>query len=93
MLSLQLPKFPGRQYDPFDTIKDFTTMVKIKVFSNEEDAFDDIVLWKNTFTKVKCMAQLLFEHEDIETFYEYKERRLTKVPLDQILIEPIRGLP
>jgi len=46
MLSLQLPKFPGRQYDSFGTVKDFTTMVKIKVFSNGEDAFDDIFLHK-----------------------------------------------
>ena len=44
MLSQQLPKFPGRQNDPFDTVKDFTTMVKIKVVSNEEDAFHDIFL-------------------------------------------------
>lgn len=36
------------------------------------------------------MAQLLSDCEDLETFYEYKERRLTKVPLDQLLIEPIR---
>jgi len=90
MLSLQLPKFPRRQYDPFDTVKDFTTMVKIKVFTNEEDAFDDILLQNNTFTEVKHMAQFIFDHEDLETFYEYKERRLTKVPLDKLLIEPIR---
>lgn len=44
MLSLWLPKFPGRQYDPFDTVENFTTLVKIKVFSNEADAFDDIIL-------------------------------------------------
>jgi len=44
MLSLQLPKFPGRKYDPFGTVKGFTTLVKIKVFSNEEDVFDDIFL-------------------------------------------------
>ena len=90
MLSLQLSKFPGRHYDPFGTVKDFTTMVKIKVFNNEEDAFDDIFLQKNTFAEVKHMAQLLFDSEYIEAFYEYKERRLTKVPLDQLLIEPIR---
>lgn len=34
MVSIQLPKFPRRQYDPFDIVKEFTTMVKIKVFSN-----------------------------------------------------------
>jgi len=36
------------------------------------------------------MAQLFFDREDVETFYEYRERRLKKVPLDQLLIEPIR---
>jgi len=35
------------------------------------------------------MAQLLFNHEDLETFYKYREERLTKVPLDQLLIESI----
>ena len=68
MLSLQLPKFLGRQYDLFGTVKDFTTLVKIKVFSNEEDVFYDIFLQKNTFTEVKHMAQLLFDHEDLENF-------------------------
>lgn len=90
MLSLQLPKFPGWQYDPFGTVKNFTTMVKIKVFTNEEDAFDDIFLQKNTFAEVKHMPQLLLDHEDLEKFYSYRERMLTMVPLDQLLIEPIR---
>ena len=36
------------------------------------------------------MEQLLFDHEDLEKFYNYKERRLAMVPLDQLLIEPIR---
>ena len=90
MLSLQLPKFPVRKYQPFDTFKNLTTLVKIKIFSNEEDAFDDIFLQKNTFTEVKNMAQLLFDREDLEKFYIYKERRLAKVPLDKLLTEPIR---
>lgn len=41
MLCLQLFKFLGRQFDPFDVIKNFTTFVKIKVFSKEDDLFDD----------------------------------------------------
>lgn len=86
MLSLQLPKFPGTKYYPFGTIKYFTTMVKVKVFSNEEDAFGDIILQKNMFTEVKHMAQLLFDREDLEAFHEFRERRLLKVPLDQLLI-------
>ena len=36
------------------------------------------------------MAQLLFDHKDLEKFYSYRERRLSKVPFDQLLIEPIR---
>lgn len=36
------------------------------------------------------MASLIFDPEDLETFYEYKERILLKVPLDQLRIEPIR---
>lgn len=42
MLSLRLFKFPGRQFDPFDVIKNFTIAIKIKVFSKEDDHFDDI---------------------------------------------------
>ena len=64
--------------------------MKIKVFTNEEDVFDDIFLQKNTFAKVKNMAQLLSDQEDLEKFYNYRERRLSMVPLDQLLIEPIR---
>ena len=41
ILCLQLPKLPRRQYDPFGVVSNFTTMVKIKVFFNEEDTFDD----------------------------------------------------
>lgn len=36
------------------------------------------------------MAQLLFDQEDLEEFYSYREIRLAMVPLDQLLIEPIR---
>jgi len=39
---------------------------------------------------VKHRAQLCFDHEDLEAFHEYRERRLLKVPLDQLLIEPIK---
>ena len=45
MQSLKLPKFLGRKYDPNGTAKDFTTMVEVKVFSHEEDAFDEIFYW------------------------------------------------
>ena len=41
MLCLRFFKFPGRQFDPYDIIKNFTTAVKIKVLSKEDDIFDD----------------------------------------------------
>jgi len=63
MLCLQLPKFPGRQYDPFGVVSNFTTMVKIKVFTNEEDPFDDVFLQKNNFREVLHMAQIQFNYE------------------------------
>lgn len=42
MLILHLFKFPGRQFDPFDGIKNFTMAVKINVFTEEDDLFDNI---------------------------------------------------
>jgi len=36
------------------------------------------------------MESLPFAPNDLEAFYEYRERRLLKVPLDLLQIEPIR---
>ena len=36
------------------------------------------------------MAQILFDQEYLQTFDNYRKRRLSKVPLDQLLIEPVR---
>lgn len=36
------------------------------------------------------MAQIQFDQEKIQKFNNYREQRLTKVPLDQLCIEPIR---
>lgn len=86
-LSLQFPKFPGRQYDPFGIVKDFTTMVKIRVFTHENDRFDDLFVQKNTFKEVRHMEQMIFDQEGPQTFDSYIRERLSKVPLDQLLIE------
>jgi len=90
MKSLNLPKFPGRQYNPNGTTNAFTTLVKVKEFSHEEDSFDDIFLQKETFIEVKHMVSLPFDPEEIEAFNEYRDRRLLEVPLDQLQFEPIR---
>lgn len=90
MQSLKLPKFLGRQYDPNCTAKDFTTMLWVKLFSYEEDVSDGIFIQNVKFTEVKHMSSLRFDLEELVVFHEYRERRLLKVPLDQLLIEPTR---
>ena len=80
MLSLQLPKFPRWQYDPFGTVKNFTTMVKIK-FTNEEDAFDDNFLQKSKFSEVKHIAQLFFDHEDLEKVLQLQRKKARNGPI------------
>jgi len=35
------------------------------------------------------MAQILFDQEGLQTFDNYRKKRLSKVPLDQILIEQV----
>ena len=88
--SLKLTTFPRRQYDSNGTAKDFTTMVKVKPFTHEEDAFDDLFLQKETFSEVMHMASLIFTPDDVKNFHVYRKRRLLKVPLDLFQIEPIR---
>jgi len=87
---MRLATLLGRKYDPNGTIKDFTTMVKVKPFTHEEDAFDDLFLQKETFSDVTHMESLLFSPDDVESFHVYIKRRLFKVPLDLLQIEPIR---
>lgn len=60
MKSLRLATFLGRQYDPNGTAKDFTTMVKVKPFTHEEDTFNDLFLQKETFLDVTHMESLFF---------------------------------
>lgn len=90
MKYLKLATFLRRQCDLNGIAKDFTTMVKVKPFTHEEDAFDDLFLQKETFSEVTHMASLLFAPNGLEAFREYRKRRLSKVPLDLLEVEPIR---
>ena len=45
---------------------------------------------KNTFREVQHTARIVFDQENLQKFDNYKKQRLSKVPLDQLLIEPIR---
>ena len=57
-------------------------MVKVKKFTHEEDAFDDLFLQVETFSQVIHMESLLLTPKDINYFHVYRNMRLSKVPLD-----------
>ena len=82
--------FPGRQFDPYDVIKNFTTAVKIKVFSKEDDIFEDTFQQKSTLKEVLHMDQIQFPPAEFQEFKLYRERRLANIPLDKLHLEPIR---
>lgn len=65
-------------------------MVKVKQFTHEEDAFDDLFLQAETLSQVLHMESLLLTLEDVKDFHVYRKKRLLKVPLDLLQIEPIR---
>lgn len=83
-------KFPGRQFDPSDIIKNFTTVVKIKVFSKEDDMFDDMFQQKNTLKEVLHSAQMRFPPAEFQELKMYRERRIANIPLDKLRLEPVR---
>lgn len=91
-MSLKLATIQGRQYDLNQVAKDFTTMVKVKQFTHEEDSFDDCFQGAKTFAQVLHLASLQLIPYDINAFHVYRNKRLLKVPLDLLQIEPIREL-
>ena len=54
---LQLFKFLKRLFDPYDVVKDFTIVVKVRVFSGEEYIFDDMFQEKCSFKEILHLAQ------------------------------------
>ena len=63
IMCLQLFKFSGRPFDPHDVANNFTTAVKIKVFSREDDLFDDIFQQKSTLEEIMHATQIQFSLE------------------------------
>ena len=61
---LKLFKFPRRLFDPYGIVKDFTTVVKVRVFSGEEDIFDDMFQEKCSFKDILNLAQARFSLEE-----------------------------
>jgi len=73
-----------------DVAKNFTTAVKIKVFSGEDDLFDDIFQQKSTLEEIMHAAQIQFSPEEFQQFKIYRERRLASIPLEKLRLEPAR---
>jgi len=55
---LQFFKFLGRSFDPHDIANNFTTAIKIMVFSGEDDLFDDVFQQKITLEEIIHSAQM-----------------------------------
>lgn len=87
---LQLFKFLGRPFDPYDIAKNFTIALKIKVFSGEDDLFDDIFQQKITLEEILHSAQMQFPPAKFQEFKIYRERRLTSIPLEKLCLELVR---
>lgn len=56
-------------------------MVKVKKFTHEEDAFDDLLLQEEAYSQVLCLASILLTPDYVKAFHVYREKRLLKVPL------------
>ena len=87
---LQLFKFSRRLFEPNDVVKNFTTAIKVRVFSGEEDPFDDMFQTQCSFTEVLHLAQTQLSPKYFQEFKVYKERRLTTIPLETLCLEPAR---
>ena len=81
---LQLFKFPVRPFDPNDVAQEFTTNVKIRVFSGKKDPFDDLFQSKSSLKKFLQEAQSRLSPDDLQKFTLYRERRLASIPLERL---------
>lgn len=87
---MKLATLLGSQYDWIDTVKDFTTMVKVKQLTHEGDTFDDLFLQEEIYSQVFHFASVLLAPDDLRDFHVYRVKILLNVPLDILQIEPIR---
>ena len=66
--------------------------IKIKVFTKEDDLFDDIFQQKSTLKDILHMAQIQFSFAEFQEFKLYRERILANIPVDKLRLEPMRKL-
>ena len=81
---------PCKQYDPNKVSQDFTSMANIRQFIHEKDKFDDLFEKAETFSHVLHSTPIKLTRVDLNRFHIYKNKILTRVPLDLLQIEEIR---
>ena len=62
----------------------------MRIFSKEDDLFDDMFEEKCTFKEILHSSQTQFSPKEFQEFKMYRERRLTTIPLDNLCLEPLR---
>jgi len=65
-------------------------MVKIKVFTKEDDIFDNVFRQKSSLREILHITQIQFDQAKLQEFNHYIEQILANVPLDKLHIEPLR---
>ena len=83
---LQLFKFSSRPFDPNNVAQEFTTNVKIRVFSGKKDLFDDLFQSKSSLKEILQEAQSRLSLDDLRKFNLYRERRLASIPLEGLRV-------
>ena len=83
---LQLFKFSSRPFDPNKVAQEFTTNVKIRVFSGKKDLFDDLFQSKISLKEILQEAKSRLSSGDLQKFTLYRERRLASIPLEKLRI-------
>ena len=83
---LQLFKLPPRPFDPNKVAQEFTTSVRISVFSGQKDLFDDLFQGKNSLKQVLQEAQSRLSPDHLRKFTLYRERRLANIPLERLRV-------
>lgn len=93
MTCLQLFKFSSRPFNPNNVAQEFTTNVKIRVFSGKKDLFDDLFQSKSSLKEVLQEAQSRLSPDDLRKFTLYRERRLASIPLEGLRVATMEPTP
>lgn len=90
---LQLFKLPARPFNPNDVAQEFTTNVKIRVFSGKKDLFYDLFQNKSSLQEILREAQSRLSPGDLQKFTLYRERRLASILLERLRLSAREPTP